>query len=200
VTLNTADEGHLDRRALQRRVANRPTKPSTTNATRLTEVFMFALPHSLVRSARVAERPVVALFGDPAVVEHHDLVDLVESVGFVGDEQDSAAFGGVQQVGGERPAAVRVEVGGGFIENEQRRAGEERAGQRQALPFAAGDGCPAGSNWGVPALGQGSDPGQQPGAGRGGLELLVGGTGAGPAAGYRGWWRRTGAGLAGSRR
>ena len=41
---------------------------------------------------------MAALFGDPPALEHHDLVNLVEPVEFVGDEQDGAAFGGVQQV------------------------------------------------------------------------------------------------------
>ena len=62
------------------------------------------LPHQLVGSACVAELLVAALLGDPAVVEHHDLVDLVKPVAFVGDEQDGAALGGMQQVRGERPA------------------------------------------------------------------------------------------------
>ena len=91
------------------------------------------LPHPLVGSARVPELAVAALFGDPAVVEHHDLVDLVEPVGFVGDEQHGAALGGLHQVRGERPAAVRVEVGGGFVDDQQRRVGEERAGQREGI-------------------------------------------------------------------
>ena len=36
-----------------------------------------------------------------------------------------------------------------------------------------------GADSGIPALGEGLDPGQQPGAGRGRLELVVGGAGAG---------------------
>src|SRR5262249_12049421 len=50
---------------------------------------------------------------------------------------------------------------------------------RETLPFAAGDGGPVGADSGIPALGEGLDPGQQPGAGRGGLKLLVAGAGAG---------------------
>jgi len=103
---------------------------------------------------------VAALLGDSAVVEHHDLVDLVEAVAFVGDEQDGAAFGGVQQVRGERLAAVRVDVGSWLVEDEQRGVGEERARQRQALPFAARNGRPVGTDRRIPALGEGSDPGQ----------------------------------------
>ena len=102
----------------------------------------------------MAELPVAALLGDPSVVEHHDLVNLVEPIAFVGDEQDGTALGGAQQVGGEGPAAGRVQVGGGLVEDQQRRVGKERAGQREALPFAAGDGCPVGADRGVPAAWQ----------------------------------------------
>src|SRR5690348_18048600 len=42
--------------------------------------LMLAVPHPLVRSARVAELVVAALLGDHAVVEDHDVVDLVQPV------------------------------------------------------------------------------------------------------------------------
>ena len=90
---------------------------------------------------------MAALFRDLAVVEHHDLVHLVEPVTFVGDEQDTPALGGVQQVRGERLAAVRVEVGGGLVEDEQGRVGEKGAGQREALPLTGGvSASPSGVN------------------------------------------------------
>jgi hypothetical protein len=114
------------------------------------------LPHWLVGPAGVAELVVAALFGDPAVVEDHGRVDLVRPIGFVGDEQDGTAFGGVQQVRGERPAGVRVEVGGGLVEDQQRGVGEERAGQRQALPFAASRRRPRGCRPGYPSPGEGT--------------------------------------------
>ncbi len=41
---------------------------------------MFAVPHPLVVSARVAELLVVALLEDLSVVEDHDVIDLVEPV------------------------------------------------------------------------------------------------------------------------
>ena len=141
--------------------------------------FVVSFPHPLVGPAGVAELVVGTLFGDPAVVEQHDLVDLVEPVTLVGDEQDGAALGGLQQVRGERPAGFRVEVGGGLVEDQQRRAGEERAGQREALPFAAGNGCTVGADRGIQAPGKRPDPGQQPGARGGGFQFFVGGAGAG---------------------
>ena len=68
---------------------------------------MFAVPHSLVRPAGVAELLVGALLGDPPVVEDHDVVDLVEPVGLVGDEQDRTVLGGVQQIRGENRVSRR---------------------------------------------------------------------------------------------
>ena len=61
------------------------------------------------------------------------------------NEQDGTVLGGVQQVGGERPAGGRVQVGGGLVEDQQGGVGEERASQGEALPFAAGDGRPVGA-------------------------------------------------------
>jgi hypothetical protein len=107
---------------------------------------MVAVPHPLVGAVGVAELLVGALLEDLPVVEHDDVVDLVEPVEFVGDEQDRTVLGGVQQVRGERLAAAGVQVGGGLIENQQRRVGQERAGQRQALPFTAGKGRPVGTD------------------------------------------------------
>ena len=94
---------------------------------------MVAVPHPLIQPACVAELLLGASFGDLAAIECHDLVDLVEPVGLVGDEQDGAAFGGLQQIGGQRLAGVAVGVGGGFVDDQQRRVGEERAGQREGI-------------------------------------------------------------------
>src|SRR5215469_16514062 len=113
-----------------------------------------ALPHPLVRPAGVAELLMTAALGDPAPVKHQDLVDPVEPVALVGDEQDGAALGGLQQVRGERLASLRVEVGGGLVEYQESRVGEEGAGEREALPLAAGNGGPVGADRGIPALGQ----------------------------------------------
>ena len=104
--------------------------------------------------------------------------DLVEPVGLVGDEQDGAAFGGLQQVGGQRLVGVWVQVGGGFVEDQQRRVNKKRAGQREALPFAAGTASPwvptgVSQPWGSDLI-QGSSR-----ARGGGLDLLVGSGGAG---------------------
>ena len=112
------------------------------------------LTEPLIWSARVAELPMAAPLSDPAVVENHDLVDLVKTVQVMGDKQDGPAFRGPQQVGGERPAGSRVKVAGRLIEYQQRRIGKEGSGQREPLPLAAGNRRSVGADGSVPALGQ----------------------------------------------
>ncbi len=103
---------------------------------------LITAPQLLIAAARVAELLVAALLDHLPAVEHDDLVNLVEAIGFVGDKQHGTALGGPQQVGGEGPAAGRVQVSGGLVEDQQRRVGQERAGQGQPLPLATGDRCP----------------------------------------------------------
>ena len=71
---------------------------------------------------------VRAALGHPAMVEDDDLVEPVESFQLVGDEQEGAAAGGVEQIGDHRGAGFRVEVGGGLVDDQQRRIGEQRPG------------------------------------------------------------------------
>ena len=73
----------------------------------------------------VAELGVAAASDNLPVPQHDDLVDLVETIQVVGDEQRRAPRRGPQKVPGEGLAAVRVEVGGGFVEYQQR--GDRRA-------------------------------------------------------------------------
>ena len=84
-----------------------------------------------------------------------------------------------QQVGGQRGAGFGVQVGGRLVEDQHGRVGEQRPGQREPLPFAAGHGGPVRADRGVPAPRKRIDPGQQPGPGRGGRQLVVGGAGPG---------------------
>ena len=78
----------------------------------------------------------------PAAVEDDDLVHLVQPVHLVRDEQRrAAAAGGLrgrgQQVRGQRPPVVRVQVRGGLVQDQQRGVGQQRPGQRDPLPLAA---------------------------------------------------------------
>ena len=101
--------------------------------------FLLALPHRLAEPHGAAELLVAASLGDPAVVEHHDLADLAGPIALVGDEQDGPAFGGLQQVRGERLARLWVKVGGGgLVADQQPRVNSSwygpAAGAQEAQP------------------------------------------------------------------
>ena len=138
----------------------------------------------------------------PAMVQHDDLVHLVQPVQVVRDQQGGAARGGGQQVGGERARRLsgsRCAVGSSRISSG--RVGQQRPGQREPLPFPAGHGRAARADQGVPARAaaswiQGSSRARA--AARG--QLVVAGARPGqPEVVARSWCRRC-AGPAGSRR
>jgi hypothetical protein len=58
----------------------RPTARTLSCPPPLSDELAVAVPDPLVGTARVAEFLVGAVLGHPAVVEHHDLVHLVEPV------------------------------------------------------------------------------------------------------------------------
>ena len=58
------------------------------------------------------------------------------------------------QRGVEPGGGVRVQVGGGLVQQQQRRVAQERAGQRELLALAGGQPQPALSDFGVVARGQ----------------------------------------------
>ena len=73
----------------------------------------------------------------PALIGHaHDLVDLVKSGTAVGDEQDSAACRGGEQVRGQLVGGLLVEVLGRLVEYEDGKVSEQhpREGKPLALP------------------------------------------------------------------
>jgi hypothetical protein len=69
--------------------------------------------------------------------------DTVGDVGreekIVGDDESSTVAGLRAEQGGELELALRVHPPSGLVENEQIRFGDEDGGERQALPFAAGE-------------------------------------------------------------
>ena len=68
----------------------------------------------------------------------HDLVHCVEAVWTVGDEQCRAARGCREEVRGDGGGGLVFEVFGGFVEDEHRKVGEQRAGEDKAAALAAG--------------------------------------------------------------
>ena len=77
-------------------------------------------------------RPALA---HPALVQHDDLVHLFQAVQLVGDEQGGPAPGDGQQVRGQRTGRRRIEMRRRLVEDQQRRVGEQRPGQRDPLPL-----------------------------------------------------------------
>src|SRR5688572_6319752 len=68
------------------------------------------------------------------------LVEAVQAGAPVCDHQDRPVGWAGEQVTGERGGGGVVEVLGRFVEHQDREAGEERAGQREAAPLPAGQG------------------------------------------------------------
>src|ERR1700730_7178208 len=79
-----------------------------------------------------------AALGHLPVIKHHDLVHLIQAVQVVGDQQGGPADRGRQQIRGQGAAVFRVEVGGGLVQDEQGRVGQQRAGGGAPLPLTAG--------------------------------------------------------------
>jgi len=107
------------------------------------------------------------------------------------DQEHGAAVRRREDIAHERLGCGRVEVGGGLVEDQHRRIGEQGARQSQPLALAAGQGRAVRAGRGVPPARQRPDPVEQPGPVGRVLELLVGGRrpGGGPLrAGLRGSW------------
>ena len=113
-----------------------------------------------VQAADPDELLMRAALGNLAVVKHDDLVDLVESLKLVRDEQGGTARSQSEKVGGQGSASFRIKVRGRLVEDQHGRIREQRPGQREPLPFAAGHGRAVRADRGVPAAGQRLDPGQ----------------------------------------
>ncbi len=79
-----------------------------------------------------------AAFDDPSGVEHQDLVGAHNCRQTVGDDQGGTADCDLLQLGLDGLLGLRVEGRGGFVEDQYRRVLQQRAGDRHALLFAAG--------------------------------------------------------------
>jgi hypothetical protein len=80
---------------------------------------MSGLPEPLVDAAGPEKLGVGAALGHLPALKHHDLVHLVQAVQVVGDQQGGPADGRRQQIRGQGAAVLRVQVGGGLVQDEQ---------------------------------------------------------------------------------
>jgi hypothetical protein len=121
---------------------------------------------------------VGALLGDAAVLEHDDAPGLADRREAVGDHDRGAPGEQAAQAGFDAALGVQVDVGGGLVEDQDARVGDQRAGERDQLALAGGELRAALADLGVVAVRQLGD--ELLGADRrgGGADLLVLGVGA----------------------
>ena len=79
-----------------------------------------------------------ALLGDAAVLEHDDAARLADGGEAVGDHDRGAPGEQAAQALLDVALGVEVDVGGGLVEHEDARVGDERAGERDQLALPRG--------------------------------------------------------------
>ena len=82
---------------------------------------------------------MVALLDDPARVHDHDLVGVADRRETVRDDEGGAAVTEARHRLLDEHLGARVDVAGRFVEDEDARIGEERAGDSDELPLACRD-------------------------------------------------------------
>ena len=122
---------------------------------------------------------MVALGDDPAAVQHDDLIRQRDRRESVGDHERGAA----RHCLGERQLDALlgggVHRGGGVVEHQHARVGQQRARDRDALALPTGDRQAALADLGLVALGQAADEVVRLRAPGGRFDLLDRGVGAG---------------------
>ena len=94
-----------------------------------------------------------AALDDAAVLQDEDEVGGADGGEAVGDHDRGPAGEGLGQGGLDGGLGGGVEVGGGLVQDDDAGAGEEEAGDRQALALAAGEAVAALADDGVEAIG-----------------------------------------------
>ncbi len=81
---------------------------------------------------------MAALLGDAAVLEHDDAARLADGRETVGDHDGGAPGEQTAQALLDVALGVEVDVGGGLVQYEDARVGDERASERNQLALAGG--------------------------------------------------------------
>ena len=100
---------------------------------------------------------VVAVRQHAAVVEHDDLIGERDRRQAVGDDERRAPRHRLVERELDLALGRGVDGGGGVVEDQHARVGQQRAGDRQALALAAGQRQPALADLRLEALGQARD-------------------------------------------
>src|SRR5215218_10764694 len=134
-----------------------------------------------VQAAGPQQLGVGALLDDAAALDDQDPVGVDDGRQPVGDDQAGPAGQGGGQGLLDVDLGLGVEVGGGLVEDDDGRVGQQQPGDGQALLLAAGQPVAALADHRLPALGQALDQVQDPGRPAGVLDLLQGGVRPGVA-------------------
>ena len=113
-----------------------------------------------------------AVGGDSAFVEHHDRIRVPAGAGALRDHDHGAPAGGAAQRRQDPALGARVHAGGGVVQDQDARIGQQRAGDGDALLLSAGEGDAAFAHPRVVALRQSLDEAAYLGRLRGRLDLF----------------------------
>ena len=129
---------------------------------------------SRVEAAALQQLLVGAAVDDPAAVDDDDLVGERDRREAVGDDEGRPALHHLAQAALDRRLGARVDRGGGVVEDQDPRVGEQGAGDRDPLALAAGEGQAALADQGLVAVGKVADEAVGLGPPRRRLDLLAG--------------------------
>ena len=123
---------------LVRRAARRPARanPPCGGAS---SRFELVAGHLVVVAAAGDQLLVRPLLHDPAGVHHEDLVAVDHGAKPVADQDDRPLALERAQRLGDQLLVMRVQGAGRLVEHEERRLGQQRPGDGEALPLAAGE-------------------------------------------------------------
>ena len=91
----------------------------------------------MIQAALLDQTCMCSAFHNLAVVHHNDFIHVFQSDQTVGDQQGCFLFHHAKQSFKHLFFGERVEVGSGFIQDQNRRIFDQHARNRQPLTFAA---------------------------------------------------------------
>ena len=110
--------------------------------------------HVAVAAGLVQQRVVIADLDDAALLNHDNFIGVSDGTESVSDHEGGASAEEFGEALLDQAFAVAVEVGGGFVEDQDFGVGEDRAGDGDALTLAAGEFEAAFADQGVEAVGE----------------------------------------------
>jgi hypothetical protein len=110
--------------------------------------------HGMIDAASLHELLAPALFGDPSIPHHQDLIGAFDGVQSVGDDQQGLAPHQLGYGGLNMALIICVHAGGGLVQNDDGGVLEDAAGDGNPLLLAPGETGPTLADDRVEALGK----------------------------------------------